>query len=320
MTQPKHTVKSIDALINNIPEAQPINYQKPPVTPENIENKPDFDEKPAKIEVKAEENENNDDFIETPVTEARKAEKSEKPENTETSSNVQQNDGKIVENAETPATEVDEYGNPLPPPKMYTEDQVQKMMRERLKRGAFRQEPAPSQQQLQQAEDTGFQYNENSELSWSQQLKQFVKSTMQEVKKEEYFEHKQAAEKQANAEFEAKFHTGMSKYADFIETMADKTITDDMVMATRGLTNPAGFLYAAAKKAPQELHRIAKIADPYQQVAEMGRLHEKLAKRKPSSNAPRPLTPDRNDVFDKPPARVSIDHLIHEDAAKRYRR
>lgn len=316
MTQPNHTVRSIDDLINNTPEAQPINHVKAQNTAENSENKPQNPPGITKSEPETSEIiENKDDLEEKPANKEEISPKTQ--ENADKSSDPI---SKSNEHVEVPSAELDEYGNAIPPPKMYTEEQVQKMMRDRLKRGPFREEPAPSPQQLQQAEDTGFQYNENSELSWSQQLKQFVKSTMQEVKKEEYFEHQKAVKKQAEIEFEAKFHTGMSKYPDFVETMSDKVITDDMVMATRGLANPAAFLYTAAKKMPQELDRISKIADPYQQVAEMGRLHEKLSKKKPSSNAPRPLSPDRSDVIDRPPAKASIDHLIAEDAKSKYRR
>jgi hypothetical protein len=321
MTQPKHTIQSIDALINAVPEAQPINYKKPPVNTENIENNiENRQESVKKAPEVPETHEIEADIAEKPAIETKTPPTDETPdktpENAASTANVQQN-------SETSATETDEYGNPVAKPKMYTEDEVQRMIRDRLKRGAFKDpQPMaqPTAQQVQQAEDSGFQYNENSELSWSQQLKQFVKSTMQEVKNEEFSKQQQVIQHQNQVEFESKFHAGMAKYPDFVQTMADKTITDDMVMAVRGLDNPAAFLYTAAKRLPGELERIAKIRDPYIQVAEMGRLHEKLAKKKPSSNAPRPLSQDRSDISEKAPAKVSIDHLIAEDAARKYKR
>jgi hypothetical protein len=113
----------------------------------------------------------------------------------------------------------------------------------------------------------------------------------------------------------------MSQYPDFVKTLSDKPVTNDMMMAVQGLENPAAFLYTVAKKMPGELDRISKIPNPYIQVAEMGRLHEKLSKAKPSSNAPKPLSRDSSDISEKAaPARVPIEHLIAEDAKSRYRR
>ncbi len=311
MTQPRHTKRSIDDLINNTPEAQPINYAKPPVeTPKNDAAEPKAEENTPKTDPEF----NTDAEIEPEIREKPAEIAPEPPEN-------QEIEPKVVEKTATPVAEVDEYGSPVAKQKTYTEEQVQAMIRDRLKRGAFKQEQQQATpQQIQQAEESGFQYNENSEMSWSQQLKQFVKSTMQEVKNEEFSEQRERARKHAEVEFESKFHSGMARHPDFVQVMADKHITDDMVHATRGLSNPAGFLYAAAKRMPQELDRISKIQDPYQQVSEMGRLHERLAKPKPSSNAPRPLSQDRGDITDKAPAKVSIDHLIAEHAKSRYGR
>ncbi len=193
------------------------------------------------------------------------------------------------------------------------------MIRDRLSRGQFKdQQPTP--QQTEQAKNSGFEYNANSDLSWSDQLKVFVKEAIQEVNQDQVKHHREHARQQAEAEFESKMFSGMAKYPDFVDVMSQNPVSDAMVMGIRGLDNPAAFLYAAAKRHPEELGRIAKISDPYQQAAEMGRLHDRVAKAKRASSAPRPLTQDRSDVSEKVAPRYSIDHLIHEHGKDRYRR
>jgi len=299
-------VRSIDDLINSVPEAQPINSANSPVERKEVEQKVESPEPDANL---TEDNANNDD--------------SKKQENSTKDDNVQENAGNVQddESHKSKPADTDEYGNPVAKPKMYSEEEVQRMIRDRLKRGTFRQEQEqPTQQQVQQAQNSGFEYNENSDESWQQQLKTFVKSTMQEVQQEN-IQHQQVQQQKATqTAFEEKFFDGMAKHPDFVQELSDKTITNDMMMGIRGLDNPAGFLYAAAKREPKELERISRIPDPYQQSAEMGRLHERMRKAKTSSNAPRPVSQDRGDIADKAPQKVSIDHLIQEDAVKRIRR
>lgn len=299
-----HVVRNIDGLISGIPEAQPISAENSPVNKE-----------PAKSEdVKGTELPLNDVKVQ---------------ENSSNSSNEPQDDSfidsrKEVEPpkvAETPEANLDEYGNELPKPKMYSEEEVQRMIRDRLKRGAFRQEAEqPTPQQTQQAQEVGFEYDENSGQTWTQQLERFVENTVQNMGQKQQKQAAEVRERQIQQEFEHKFLDGMGKYPDFVETLTDKPITNDMMKGIRGLQNPAAFLYAVAKKQPGELERIARIPDPYQQSAEMGRLHERMTKAKKSSSAPAPVTQDRGDVNEKSPPKYSIDHLIQEDAAKRYNR
>jgi hypothetical protein len=148
----------------------------------------------------------------------------------------------------------------------------------------------------------------------------FVKEAIQEVSQDQVRERQEYAKRQAEAEFESKLFSGMSKYPDFVNVLSETPVSDAMVMGIRGLDNPAAFLYAAAKRHPEELARIGKINDPYQQAAEMGRLHDRIAKAKRASSAPRPLSQDRSDVSEKVAPKYSIDHLIHEHAKDRYRR
>lgn len=321
-----HTVRSIDGLISNIPEAQPINpANSPSAKPENKK----VDVKAANLTQNAPKIDDHENILTEKLQKSEKPEKipensqtdDKKQQNSSTFTNIQEGDDKSSEDAASSENEMDEYGNPVVKAKVYTEEQVQQMIRDRLKRGAFRNEQQPSPQQVQQAQDSGFQYDENSEQTWSQQLEGFVENTMKKVNERHQREQQKFVQKRAQEEFESKFHAGMAKYPDFVQTLQDKPVSDNMMMAVRGLENPAAFLYTAAKKMPGELERISKIGDPYVQAAEMGRLHEKLSKPKSSSNAPRPLSHDRSDISEKAaPARVPIEHLIDEDARNRVRR
>lgn len=314
-----HVIRSIDALISGIPEAQPINPANSPAA-NSTQNSPKIDDKaPNVVENDAK---SKDNLQELGDQEDISQDENDIHENRRSSSKLKEDQPKIEDDKKTSDTDMDEYGNPVAKPKTYTEEQVQQMMRERLKRGQFRQEQPPRQEPpTQQAGSEGFQYNENSELSWSQQMEMFVENTMEKVSQRKTHAQQAALQRQAQEDFEAKFHVGMAKYPDFVKTMEDKLVTNDMVMAIRGLDNPAAFLYTAAKRMPAELDRISKIRDPYVQVAEMGRLHEKLSKPKPSSNSPKPLSRDRSDISEKaPPARVPIEHLIDQDAKGRYKR
>lgn len=307
-----HTVRSIDALINSIPEAQPINpanakiAENAPVE-QKVEQKspsgePDFTEEAQDL------TENTPEITKNTPDDAEKLQKT--PENTEKTEN------KAVDSPDT-----DEYGNPVvKKQKMYTEEEVQQKIRDRLRRVKEQPVQQTQQQQLQDAQDAGFEYNENSELTWAQQLENFVENTMVKVGQRHQRKQEEAVQKAAQVEFESKFQSGMEKYPDFVETLQDKHVDNAMMMGIQGLNNPAAFLYTVAKKAPKELERIAKIPNPYARAAEMGALHAKLSKPKNSTNAPKPLSQDRGDLTEKPAAKVSIDHLIAEDAKKRYSR
>lgn len=243
----------------------------------------------------------------------------------------------ITEKANASGEErTDEYGNPLPKPRTYTEEEVNEMMRKRFNRGAFKEQQgaAPqveqqySQQEVQNAQKAGFEYNPDSTDDWQVQLDKFIRHTISSVRHEEQAKVQQAQAKaiaaqeaQKQAEFEAKIFADIPNYPDFEKVMTNQPITDAMMYGIRNLNKPAAFLYAAAKRASDELARIAKIPDAYEQIAEMGKLQAKLSKpHKKSTNAPRAMERDRSDVSDKTPAKVSIDHLIASDAEKRVRR
>ena len=188
---------------------------------------------------------------------------------------------------------IDEYGNKTNPPRMYTEEELQQRIRERLSRDKHAGMP---QQQVQQAAKD-FTPDPNSEESWESQLEAFVDKTIEKRERKVSERQWQEQENARQAEFESKFTSGMSKYQDFNDVVSKAPITNGIMLAARALDNPAAFVYGAAKLHPQELSRIAQIQDPYAQAAEVGRLHEKMVKaRRTTSQAPKPIEAPRGDV------------------------
>lgn len=177
-----------------------------------------------------------------------------------------------------------------------------------------------SQQVQQAAKD--FEYDPDAAGDWQQQLASFVKQTVQSMTNEQQENQKRYEEAQAQAQFEAKFRDGMSRFDDFREVISSLPceISNPMTLATRSMENPAAFLYAAAKRHPQELERISKIRDPYGQMMEMGKLEERMRKNKPTTKAPRPLgrTPDDSTIKTKPKEKDQTgDDLLAKADAKR---
>lgn len=211
---------------------------------------------------------------------------------------------------------IDEYGNPVEKPRSYTEDEVQRMIRDRLSRGRHAE-----QQQTQPAKQStdNFQSDPNSEESWENQLESFIEKTIDKRQAKMTQQQWEQQESAKQADFESKFSSGMNKYNDFHNVVAGKPITDSMLLATRNLDNPAAFVYGAAKLHPQELDRISKIQDPYVQAAEVGRLHERMVKtRSTNSQAPKPIESPKGDMPSKHNYQPSLDQRIFEHAkAKR---
>jgi len=240
----------------------------------------------------------------------------------------QEEEAKPKEEVSSDDNEVDDYGNERPKQesKTYTEDEVNerinKAVRERLAR-LKESQPAvnqqPTQQQAQQAQEAGFEYNPDSAQDWQQQLKQFIRQTNEEVQRETYQQQQTQREQAAQAEFEDKFHNGMSKFRDFRDVVGSQPITDAMTVATRAMKDPAAFLYAASKRHSDELKRISSLQDPYTQMVEMGRLEERMKKTKGTSQAPRPLGQTREDGSIKEPEKreLTIEELIMASDARR---
>ncbi len=218
--------------------------------------------------------------------------------------------------------ELDEYGN----------EKENEVIRDRLARQARKHEAEinalrsqlaqqGASQDIQQAAKD-FEYDPEAKGDWKQQLASFVKQTVQSMTRDQQENETRHAEQQAQAEFETKFRDGMNNFGDFSEVITSLPfqITNPMTLATRGMDNPAAFLYAAAKRNPQELERISKIRDPYAQMTEMGKLEERMRRNKPTTKAPRPLGRAPEDATTNAPKKKSEpngDDLLARADAKR---
>lgn len=252
-----------------------------PQTPEN-----EYQERPEDLE----ELEIEDD-------ERESQEYDDEPENDNTDDANDPEDDKVSEKKHH--KEYDEYGNPKEP--------ENKEIRDRLARQAkkFQSEIDDLRSQLaglgasrevQQAAQN-FEYDPDAKGDWQQQLAQFVKQTVNSMSREQEEQKVRERETQTQQEFESKFREGIGKFHDFVEVINDLgfQITNPMTLATRGMADPAAFLYAAAKRNPKELERISKLRDPYAQMTEIGKLEERMRRNKTTTSAPKPLNRTNED-------------------------
>jgi hypothetical protein len=227
-----------------------------------------------------------------------------------------------------PSQDADEYGLYAEQQKTFSKAEMDayanKLIRERLarlERNTQQQMPTQTQQQPAQNQQ-GFQYDENNNLDWQQQLEQFVFQAADKREQMRAQQIQKAQEQQRMAEFEGKFRQGMEKFSDYHEVVGGKEITDAMVMWARGIKDPASFFYAASKRMPEELAKIAREPDPYAQAAAIGRLDAILRKQANKvSNAPKPLSQTKADTTLPQNAPKSyhneLDQLLLADQAKR---
>jgi hypothetical protein len=218
-----------------------------------------------------------------------------------------------------PTHEYDDYGNEKEP--------ENKEIRERLKKQARKYEAeieslrsqlaqhGASQQVQQAAKD--FEYDPEANGDWQQQLASFVKQTVNSMTREKQESEVRQQDAHTQREFESKFRDGMGRFNDFVDVIDSLPfqISNPMTLATRGMADPAAFLYAAAKRNPQELERISKIRDPYAQMTEMGKLEERMRRNKPTTKAPRPLSRTNEDASIPNPKKKG-DPTIEELIAK----
>ncbi len=302
------SISSIDELLmggggNSLqPDTPESKYQDEPETIQELEkDSPEYDDNDNSSQPLSDDNESgeqNDD----PYGEGEQEEKPRKEE----------------------AKEFDEYGNEKEP-----ENEV---IRERLARQARKHEAeinalrsqlaqqGASQQVQQAAKD--FEYNPDDGGDWQQQLGLFIKQTVNSMTREQKEEQSRQEDAQLQSDFEGKFKEGMARFEDFTEVISSLPfqISNPMTLATRAMENPAAFLYAAAKRNPQELERISKIRDPYAQMTEMGKLEERMRKNKPTTKAPRPLGRTHEDSHTTAPKKNSEpngDDLLAKADAKR---
>jgi len=211
--------------------------------------------------------------------------------------------------------DLDDYGNPVDKPRVYTEDEVQRIVKDRLSRGNVSRS---EQQQVHKAAEN-FKADPNSTDDWEVQLKDFIKNTLNEVQTEKSTLEWQEQERRKQEEFETKFTSGMNRYKDFTDVVGQMPITNSIMMAAREMNDPAAFLYAASKLHPDELRNIANMKDPFTQARELGRLDERMKKARAISNAPAPLSKTKSDMSPKYTPKQSIDEKIMSHAKNRRR-
>lgn len=294
------SIKSADDLIVQT-ENQKLGIVAPePAKEQKTPQKAESPESDSGKEPKAEGEQASDQKESEPKEEAseQKLEPQEKPKEDSASDDSDSN-------------EVDDYGNKVEKPKLYTEEQVQKMIRDRLARGKANQTSEQSQQVQEAAKD--FKADPESSEGWEQQLESFIEKTITKVSQKSQQEDWHKKEQELQDQFEDKFTRGMNRYNDFRDVVADKPISNSMMLATRSMQDPAAFIYAACKQHPAEIARIAKIPDSVTQIAEIGRLEERMKKAKVITKAPKPAKKITGDMSDAMPKR-SIDQLIQEHA------
>ena len=250
-------------------------------------------------------------------------------ESSDDTDDKKENDDKPDDKTATDEDEIDEYGN--------KKERMSKGMKERLDRKekqhqreieqrdhelqALRQQlsqQGASKQVQDAAKD--FNYDPNNEASWQQQLTDFVKHTVTNMNTEKQQQDRQRQEGQAQLEFQKKFTKGMDRFGDFREVVGSQPIDDAMTIALRAMDDPSAFIYAASKRHPQEIERIAKLPDPYARMVEMGKLEERMRRNKPTTKAPRPLGRTKEDATTKVTPKekdTTGDDLLAKADAKR---
>ncbi len=287
------STKSVDDLITKVeseklnPGAIPVAVAAPPPKVEHAEEKPaDIQEEKA-----------------SPESEDTKTEQVSGTDVYDQSDNKEEA-ASDAKDAEEESSDVDPYGNEIGKKKTYTSDEVEEMMRDRLKRGRQQEQPAAKAEEVAQPAVEG-------DESWEDQLNKTIDKRVEQRERDKQEKVWRDRELQKQADFEAKFTTGMDRYKDFHETVKGKPITNSMMMAARGLDDPAAFIYAASKNHSKELERIAQMADPYQQAVEVGKLEASMRKRARVSKASPPPTKTKGDMPSKGAVhRPPIDDLI----------
>ena len=215
-----------------------------------------------------------------------------------------------------PEPDYDDYGNEVPPPKTYSEDEVNERINAAVRDRLARQEKSAQQQPESQPQA---QQAEGGE-QWQEELETFIDQTISKRDQKSQQMAAQQQEAREFAEFEAKFVSGARKFTDYDKVVGSLNIPNNMVNAARGLNQPGEFFYAAAKRAPEELDRIKKIANPYVQAAELGALNASLKKQKSSTKAPKPIRRGREDMSipKKESKGSSIDDLLQQADQQRF--
>lgn len=222
--------------------------------------------------------------------------------------------------------EYDEYGN--------EKENLSKSMQKRLERQAeslkrkHDAELAELRQQLAQAGASkevqqaakDFEFDPNDEGSWEEQFASMVRQTIAKDEQERIQRAQQEEVQRDMQEFRGRMQDGMNRFDDFIEVVGGQPMDNEMTLALRSIQDPAAFIYAASKRMPEELDRIARLKNPHDRYAEVIRLEQKMRQNKPTTKAPRPLGKAKEDAqvpVPKSKKEESIEDLIAKSDAKR---
>lgn len=223
------------------------------------------------------------------------------------------------EEEETPLasknSNVDEYGNEKPQPKTYTDEEVNERINRAVRERIARMERNGSQnpQNTQQAKNP--EYDQDSSEDWQKQLEGFVEQTVSKISQKQVQQQQAQREQQIHAEFEDKLHRGMARFDDFVDVVGSMPFSDAMTIATRSMSDPAAFIYAASKRNAADIQRIANINDPYTQIVEIGRLEERMKKNKAITSTPKPISRTPDDGTSTPRAKKaepSIEQMMQD--------
>jgi len=238
-----------------------------------------------------------------------------------------QNEHQEPQESEPKASEevaTDEYGNEKPAPRQYTQEEADeyanRIVRERLARIERNAASMPTPQQQQQAASQGFKYDAESPEDWQQQLAAFTEQVIVQREQRQMQQAHQQREERERAEFAHKFQSGMGRFNDFTDVVGNQPITDAMTEALAGIQDPSAFIYAAAKRAPQELERISRLPSKAAQMVEMGKLEERMKQIKPATKTPKPISRTQEDMTSKLTTErkePTIEELIAKEDAKR---
>lgn len=192
------------------------------------------------------------------------------------------------------SSSTDEYGN-TPKERTYTQTEVNEMFRRRYKNNPDAMQAHDEFIRSQQANPPE-QQKQYSEDDWEAQLRDVIIQTVKEneaserqkiEKSEQAARHAEQVAKQEA--YDSDFMDKASKFNDFEDVVKGK-VSEAMYHAASAASNPAAFIYAACKRAPQEVERISKIENPIVQMVEFGKLEEKMKTSKKSTKAPKPVS------------------------------
>lgn len=196
------------------------------------------------------------------------------------------------------SSDTDDYGNPKPKERTYTQEEVNAMFRKRFKNNpeALQNYEQSLQQPMQQQQQPVRQPGDTDE-QWAQELENFIEGTFQKREQRQQQQLLAQQEQMLHQQLQEKIQSGLTRFNDFQEVVSAQPITDHMALSLRGIEDPAAFIYAASKRNPAELQRISQMRDPYAQITAMGKLEASMRVPKAKgSNAPKPVSKTNSDI------------------------